>query len=192
MTLSPATVLGTLSAQHYDGLQNPLQWDNRPVLRDEEIRERVKIPVDERLGGCRGFKSHRPHHLIYFAVERRCFASSILARSMSSASVPAVTALCENHESRISFAMAVDVLLRLSANTFASSHVRAPFAVSASQHRAARTPGTLLAAMVTPVPVQQKTIPLSALPLLTSSPIFSPTSGQPIASPFSGPDRVMV
>src|SRR2546427_7314321 len=83
----------------------------RPVLRDEEIRERVKIPVDERLGGCRGFKSHRPHHRIYFAVERRCFASIVLARSMSSASFPAVTALCENHESSISFAMAVDVLL---------------------------------------------------------------------------------
>ena len=31
-------------------------------LRDEEIQERVKIPVDERLGGCRGFESHRPHH----------------------------------------------------------------------------------------------------------------------------------
>src|SRR2546430_4073369 len=31
--------------------------------RDDEIQERVKIPVDERLGGCRGFKSHRPHHL---------------------------------------------------------------------------------------------------------------------------------
>jgi hypothetical protein len=29
--------------------------------RDEEIRERVRIPVDDRLGGCRGFKSHRPH-----------------------------------------------------------------------------------------------------------------------------------
>src|SRR5436853_6514872 len=84
--------------------------------RDEEIRERVKIPVDERLGGCRGFKSHRPHHRIYFAVERRCFASIVLARSMSSASFPAVMALCENHESSISFAMAVDVLLRLSAN----------------------------------------------------------------------------
>jgi len=32
------------------------------MLRDEEIRERVKIPVDEGLGGCRGFESHRPHH----------------------------------------------------------------------------------------------------------------------------------
>ncbi len=34
-----------------------------PYWRDEEIPERVKIPVDERLGGCRGFKSHRPHQL---------------------------------------------------------------------------------------------------------------------------------
>src|SRR5438034_11241143 len=31
--------------------------------RDDEIQERVTIPVDERLGGCRGFKSHRPHPL---------------------------------------------------------------------------------------------------------------------------------
>jgi hypothetical protein len=38
-----------------------IQKDDRPRLWDEEIRERVKIPVDERLGGCRGFKSHRPH-----------------------------------------------------------------------------------------------------------------------------------
>ena len=35
---------------------------HRPISRDEEIRERVKIPVDDRLGGCRGFESHRPHH----------------------------------------------------------------------------------------------------------------------------------
>src|SRR5207249_7834373 len=83
--------------------------------------------------------------------------------------------------------MAVDVLLRLIANTLASSHIRAPFAVSASQHSAARTPRTLLAAIVTPVPVHQKRTPWSALLLLTSSPIFSPTSGQPIASPFKGP-----
>ena len=44
-----------------DGLQNPLHKDIPTKLRDEEIQERVKIPVDERLGGCRGFKSHRPH-----------------------------------------------------------------------------------------------------------------------------------
>src|SRR5712692_1574011 len=111
---------------------------------------------------------------------------------MNSASIPVAPALLENREPRISFAMAVDVLLRLIADTFASSHMRAPFAVSASQHRAARAPGTLLAAIVTPVPVQQKTTHWSALPLRTSIPIFSPTSGQPIASPFSGPDSVIV
>ena len=122
----------------------------------------------------------------------RYFESSFLARCMSSASTPVLMGVLENHASKISFATAVDVLLRLIAKTLASSHRRAPFAVSASQHRAARVPGTLLAAIVTPVPVQQKTIPWSALPLLTSIPIFSPTSGQPIASPFSGPDRVIV
>src|SRR5260370_15531314 len=131
------------------------------MFRDEEIRERVKIPVDEGLGGCRGFKSHRPHHRIYFAVERRCFASNILARSMSSASIPVATALLENHESRISFAMAVDVVLRLIANTFASSHMRAPFAVSAFQHRATPTPRTLFTAISTPLPVQHETNTLS-------------------------------
>ncbi len=113
----------------------------------------------------------------------RYFESSFLARCISSASAPVLMAVLENHASKISFATAVDVLLRLSANTFASSHMRAPFAVSASQHRAARTPGTLLAAIV-PAPVQQKRIPWSALLLLTSIQIFSPTSAQPIVSPF--------
>src|SRR5260370_31774308 len=127
------------------------------MFRDEEIRERVKIPVDEGLGGCRGFKSHRPHHRIYFAVERRCFASNILARSMSSASIPVATALLENHESRISFAMAVDLLLRLIAKTFASSPIRAPFPVSSSHHKAAPTPATFLSAIVKPVPRPHKT-----------------------------------
>src|SRR2546421_9059106 len=122
----------------------------------------------------------------------RYFESSFLARSISSASTPVLMGLLENHASTISFATAVDVVLRLIAKTLASSHMRAPFAVSASQHRAARTPGTLLAAILTPVPVQQKTTPWSALRLLTSSPIFSPTSGQPIASPFRGPHSVIV
>src|SRR3989442_553615 len=122
----------------------------------------------------------------------RYFESSFLARSISSASTPVLMGSLENHASKISFATAVDVLLRLIANTLASSHIRAPFAVSASQHRATRTPGTLFAAIVTPVPVQQNRTPWSALLLLTSSPTFSPTSGQPIASRFSGPERVMV
>src|SRR2546426_7597601 len=122
----------------------------------------------------------------------RYFESSFLARSISSASTPVLMGSLENHASKISFATAVDVLLRLIAKTLASSHMRAPFAVSASQHRPARTPGTLLVAIITPVPVQQKTSTWSALRLLTSSPILSPTSGQPIAYPFSVPDSMLV
>src|SRR5713226_8265227 len=122
----------------------------------------------------------------------RYFESSFLARSISSASTPVLMGSLENHASKISFATAVDVLLRLIAKTLASSHMRAPFAVSASQHKAARAPGTLLAAIVTPVPAQQKTTPWSALPLRTSIPIFSPTSGQPIASRFIGLDKVIL
>ncbi len=91
---------------------------------------------------------------------RAYFASRLLALRISSASIPVATGWLKNQASRISFAIAVDVLLRLMANTFASSHNRAPFAVSESQHRAARTPGSLLAAMLTPVPVQQKQNPL--------------------------------
>ncbi len=53
------------------------------------------------------------------------------------------------------------VARRLSAKTFASFHFRAPRAVSASAHSAARMPGTLLAAIDTPVPVQQHTTPTS-------------------------------
>jgi hypothetical protein len=49
--------------QQKDGLQNILSGMPMPSDgRDDEIRERVRIPVDDRLGGCRGFKSHRPHH----------------------------------------------------------------------------------------------------------------------------------
>ena len=49
--------------RHHDGLQNIASGMPMPIVgRDEEIRERVRIPVDDRLGGCRGFKSHRPHH----------------------------------------------------------------------------------------------------------------------------------
>src|SRR2546430_6397583 len=56
--------LGTrLAPQHNDGLQNILQRGKQTSSwGDDEIQERVKIPVDERLGGCRGFKSHRPLH----------------------------------------------------------------------------------------------------------------------------------
>ena len=55
-----------------------------------------------------------------------------------------------------------------SASTFASFHFLAPRAVSASPQRAARTPGTLFAAIDAPVPVQQQTTPWSARPSATS------------------------
>ena len=58
---------------------------------------------------------------------------------------------------------------RDSASTLASFHLRAPRAVSASTHSAARTPGTLFAAMLTPVPVQQQTTPCSCSPAATAS-----------------------
>lgn len=64
-----------------------------------------------------------------------------------------------NHASSISLAMIGEVSLRLIASTFASFHFLAPRAVSASAHNAALIPGTLFAAMLTPVPVQQKSIP---------------------------------
>jgi hypothetical protein len=57
---------------------------------------------------------------------------------------------------------------RLRASTFASFHLLAPAAVSASPHSAARTPFTLLAAIETPVPVWQKTTPASARALATA------------------------
>src|SRR5437660_1605819 len=51
------------------------------------------------------------------------------------------------------------VFIRPIASTLASFQRRAPRAVSASAHSAARTPGTLLAAIDTPVPVQQQSTP---------------------------------
>ena len=50
----------------------------------------------------------------------------------------------------------------------ASFQRRAPAAVAASAHRAARIPVTLLAAIEAPVPVQQATIACSARPAATS------------------------
>ena len=44
-------------------------------------------------------------------------------------------------------------------STFASFHFRAPSAIQGSQASAARTPGTLFAAIDVPVPVQQNSIP---------------------------------
>src|SRR5438067_6049506 len=80
--------------------------------------------------------------------------------------------------STISRATVGDVRRSPRARTLASFHRRAPRAVSASVHRAARTPSTLLAAMDTPVPVQQHTTPRSAWPSATASPTRRPTSGQ--------------
>src|SRR3990170_963739 len=120
-------------------------------------------------------------------IGERYLVSSFFAFSISSASTPVVMGWLENQASRISLATAGDVLRRLIARTLASSQRRPPLAVSASQHRAARTPGTLLAAIVTPVPVQQNRIPWSARPLDTSRATLSPTSGHPIGSPFRDP-----
>src|SRR5581483_5866012 len=69
------------------------------------------------------------------------------------------------------------------ASTLASFQRRAPRAVSASVQRAARTPATLLAAIDTPVPVQQQTTPRSAAPDATASPTARPTSGHGSPSP---------
>src|SRR3954469_24636889 len=88
---------------------------------------------------------------------------STLRRSSSSSLGPAA-----NQASRISASSASDVARRLSARTFASFHVRAPAAVAASAHSAARIPGTLLAAIDAPVPVQQQTTACSARPSATS------------------------
>ena len=55
-----------------------------------------------------------------------------------------------------------------SASTLASFQRRAPAAVAASTHSAARTPRTLLAAIDAPVPVQQQTTACSARPSATS------------------------
>src|SRR5262249_42051206 len=55
-----------------------------------------------------------------------------------------------NHASSISRATSGLVSRRLITSTFASFHRRAPAAVAASVHSAARTPRTLFAAMATP------------------------------------------
>jgi hypothetical protein len=73
-----------------------------------------------------------------------------------------------NQASRISSSSAGEVVRRESASTLASFHWRAPAAVAASAHSAARTPRTLLAAIEAPVPVQQHTTACSARPSATS------------------------
>jgi len=72
----------------------------------------------------------------------------------------------------------------LKQSTLASFHSRAPPAVAASPQRAARMPGTLLAAMLTPVPVQQQRTPKSTSLCATASPTHRPTDGH--ASSASG------
>ena len=87
----------------------------------------------------------------------------MFAASDGSGSVP-------NHASSISCASCGLVRRRLITRTFASFHFRAPAAVSASVHSAARTPVTLLAAIDAPVPVQQNSTPVSVAPVATDSP----------------------
>src|SRR5919197_1937924 len=87
---------------------------------------------------------------------------------MFATSSGSVLGAAANQASRISCSSASDVARRLSASTFASFHLRAPSAVGASPHSAARTPSTLLAAIDAPVPVQQQTTAWSARPSATS------------------------
>src|ERR1700687_6025009 len=91
----------------------------------------------------------------------------IVARSASSG-------LVSNHASQISLATASGVARRLNTSTLASFQRRAPLAVSASAHSAARIPGTLLAAIETPVPVQQNRTPCWQAPGGTPPPPSPP------------------
>ena len=88
------------------------------------------------------------------------------------------SASAENQASSISRATVSDVPRRLRQSTFAWFQARAPRAVSASPQSAARTPGTLFAAIDTPVPVQQKSTPWSASRSATRRATASATSGQ--------------
>jgi hypothetical protein len=85
--------------------------------------------------------------------------------------------------SRISSRTGALVVRSESARTLASFHLRAPRAVSASPHSAARTPSTLLAAIEAPVPVQQQTMPCSARPSATSRAAASLAHAQSSRSP---------
>ncbi len=76
-----------------------------------------------------------------------------------------------------------EVSRRLSASTLASFQRRAPSAVGASRQSAARTPGTLLAAIEAPVPVQQATTAWSARPSATSRAAASLAHAQSSRSP---------
>src|SRR3954451_10475693 len=106
---------------------------------------------------------------------------SMLARSPASSLGPAA-----NHASRISASSASLVARSESASTLASFQRRAPSAVAASAHSAARTPSTLLAAIEAPVPVQQHTIACSARPPATSRAAASQHHAQSGRSPSAG------
>src|SRR3954471_181870 len=103
---------------------------------------------------------------------------SMLARSPASSLGPAA-----NHASRISASSASLVARSESASTLASFQRRAPWAVAASAHSAARTPSTLLAAIEAPVPVQQHTIACSARPPATSRAAAAQHHAQSARSP---------
>ena len=111
-----------------------------------------------------------------------CISKSILPRSSSS------TWWVPNHASNISWATASEMRRRLRQSTLASLYIRAPRAVSASAQRAARIPETLLAAMLTPVPVQQNRTPWSQSPDDTRSATRRATPAHCVASPsFKAP-----
>src|SRR5215218_1004382 len=94
--------------------------------------------------------------------------------------------------SRISRITGIGVARRLKANTLAWFHTRAPRAVWASCTKAARMPGTLLAAILAPVPVQQQTMPSSASPAATVSATCAHTSGQSDSSSLAtGPKAII-
>ena len=76
-----------------------------------------------------------------------------------------------------------DVVRSDSASTLASFQLRAPAAVSASPHSAARMPATLFAAIDAPVPVQQQTTAWSARPSATSRAAASDAHAQSSRSP---------
>src|SRR4051812_28909924 len=103
--------------------------------------------------------------------------------AMLAASVVSTEGVAANHASRISSSAASLVRRRESARTLASFHFRAPSAVWASPHSAARMPGTLLAAIDAPVPVQQQTTACSARPSATSRAAASEAQAQSSRSP---------
>ena len=158
-------VIGGLVGDPHEAVADEQLRDDRLVLVaaadavDLDGVERPLVEVDrlapapDRSCGCAPVRAAR-------AIASTC---STFARSSSSA-LGAVA----NHASRISPSSACEVARRLSASTFASFQRRAPAAVAASRHSAARTPATLLAAIDAPVPVQQHTMPCWARPAATS------------------------